>query len=137
MELRIGYAEAEALIADGVGKRIGLKYVSDDEVEVSTKVKVLFVEKTVGVNIKVVRVDGYDVICSYSGGFGVATLIKSALAFLKGYFSEVVKMVDLNDDGLLVLHLNEVKQLEKVFEMLVFQLVSFSSDTINLSASLK
>lgn len=137
MELRIGYDEVEGLIAKAVDRRIWLRYSADDEVEVSTNVKMLFVEKSVGVNLKVEKIDGSDVICSYAGAFGVAMLIKGALTFLKGYFPDVVKMVDLNDDGRLVLHLHEVAQLKKVLGVLSLQHISFAPDTINISTNFK
>lgn len=137
MELRIGYAEAAGLVAKAVGSEVELRYCAADEVTVAVKVKVLFATKWVSVNLKVERVEGNDVICSYSGAFGVGALIKGALAFLKGMFPEVVKMVDVGDDGRLVLHLDEVEQLEKALEMVTLQGVSFSPDAINVAFSLK
>lgn len=137
MELRIGYEEASGLIAKAVNQEVALKRVADDEVGVAAKVKMLFVSKWVNINLKIERIDGTDVVCSYSGGFGVGALIKGALTFLKGYFPEVVEMIDLNDDDRLVLHLNEVKQFKSALEILALQRISFSSDAINVNANFK
>lgn len=137
MELRIGYAEAAGMVANAVGREVELHYCAADEVAVAVEVKVLFATKLVSVNLKVERVDGNNVICSYSGAFGVGALIKGALAFLKGMFPEVVKMVDVGDDGRLVLHLDEVEQLENALAMITLQGISFSPDTINVSFSMK
>lgn len=137
MELRIGYGEVEGLIAKAVDRRIWLRYCADDEVEVLTNVKMLFVEKTVGVNLKVEKIDGSDVICSYSGGFGVSALLKGALTFLKGYFPEVVEMIDMNDDGRLVLHLAKMKQLQKALDVITIKGLSFSPESIIVSFNMK
>lgn len=136
MELRIGYDEPMGVISKAVGREVALGYVADDEVSVAVKVKVLFASKWVSVNLKVERVEGSDVICSYSGAFGVAMLIKGALTFLKGYFPEVVKMVDMGDDGRLVLHLDEVEQLKKALEVVTLRGISFSPDAINVAMTL-
>lgn len=137
MELRIGYAEAAGMVAKAVGNEVELRYCAADEVAVAVKVKVLFATKWVSVNLKVERVEGNDVICSYSGSFGVGALIKGALAFLKGMFPEVVKMVDVGDDGRLVLHLDEVEQLNKALAMITLQGISFSSQSINITFAMK
>lgn len=137
MELRIGYAEAAGMVAKAVGNEVELRYCAADEVAVAVKVKVLFATKWVSVNLKVERVDGNDVICSYSGAFGVGALIKGALAFLKGMFPEVVKMVDVGDDGRLVLHLDEVEQLKNALAMITLQGISFSPQSINITFAMK
>lgn len=137
MELRIGYAEAAGMVAKAVGNEVELRYCAADEVAVAVKVKVLFATKWVSVNLKVEHVEGNDVICSYSGAFGVGALIKGALAFLKGMFPEVVKMVDVGDDGRLVLHLDEVEQLKKALAMITLQGISFSPQSINITFAMK
>lgn len=137
MELRIGYAEAAGMVAKAVGNEVELRYCAADEVAVAVKVKVLFATKWVSVNLKVERVEGNDVICSYSGAFGVGALIKGALAFLKGMFPEVVKMVDVGDDGRLVLHLDEVEQLKNALAMITLQGISFSPQSINITFAMK
>lgn len=137
MELRIGYDEAAGLVAGAVGNEVELRYCAADEVTVAVRVKVLFATKWVSVNLKVERVDGNDVICSYSGGMGVAMLIKGALMVLKGYFPEVVKMADLGDDGRLVLHLDEVEQLKKALEVVTLRGISFSPDAMAVTFEMK
>ncbi len=137
MELRIGYEEAAGLIAKAVNYEVALKRVADDEIGVAAKVKVMFVSKWVNVNLKVEQIYGSDVICSYSGGFGVSALLKGALTFLKGYFPEVVEMIDMNDDGRLVLHLAKMKQLQKALDVITIKGLSFSPESIIVSFNMK
>ena len=120
MKATIEYSEIQSLVKSKTGREIGLSAIDERTVKAEAKVnvKVPFlgkIEKSVGVNVSVEKIEGNDVHLKYEGGMGTDIIIGGLLSFLSS--TPAMKMVEKTPENGIVVHLDEVEEARKVLDL--------------------
>ena len=120
MQATIEYSEIQSLVKSKTGREIGLSAIDERTVKAEAKVnvKVPFlgkIEKSVGVNVSVEKIEGNDVHLKYEGGMGTDMIIGGLLTFLSS--SPALKLMGKTQGNGIVVHLDEVEEARKVLDL--------------------
>ena len=135
MKAIITFSEIQSLVKSKTGREIGLSAIDEQTVKAEAKVsvKVPFlgeIEKSIGVNVSVEKIEGNDVHLKYEGGMGTDMIIGGLLSFLSS--TPAMKMVGKTQGNGIVVHLDEVEEARKVLEMLELKDLSFDDTSVRV-----
>ncbi len=128
MQFRITYEEIQDFLYRQSSKRLQLTYSGTHTVRVGAEVNVLFKTTSVGIDVTVERIEGTDLLLSYSGGMGIEMMLKMAIAKMKD--RPGMDMLELLDNSQLMLHLGRSPQLAQIFERIVLRDICFDEQTV-------
>ena len=140
MKATIEYSEIQSLIKAKTGREIGLSAIDERTVKAEAKVsvKVPFlgeIEKSIEVNVSVDKIEGNDVHLKYEGGMGTDMIIGGLLTFLSS--TPAMKMVEKTQGNRIVVHLNEIKEAQKVLEMVKLVAICFHDSGICIEGKIR
>lgn len=135
MKAIITFSEIQSLIKSKTGREIGLSAIDERTVKAEAKVsvKVPFlgeIEKSIGVNVSVEKIEGNDVHLKYEGGMGTDMIIGGLLSFLSS--TPAMKMVGKTQGNGIVVHLDEVEEARKVLEMVELTGIMFQEKGVTV-----
>ena len=135
MKATIEYSEIQSLVKSKTGREIGLSAIDERTVKAEAKVnvKVPFlgkIEKSVGVNVSVEKIEGNDVHLKYDGGMGTDMIIGGLLSFLSS--TPAMKVVEKTQGNGIVVHLDEVEEARKVLEMVELTGIMFQENGVTV-----
>ena len=135
MQATIEYSEIQSLVKSKTGREIGLSVIDERTVKVEAKVsvKVPFlgeIEKSIGVNVSVEKIEGNDVHLKYDGGMGTDMIIGGLLTFLSS--SPAMKMVGKTQGNGIVVHLDEVEEARKVLDLVELTGIMFQEKGVTV-----
>ena len=133
MKAIITFSEIQSLVKSKTGREIVLSAIDEQTVKAEAKVsvKVPFlgeIEKSIEVNVSVDKIEGNDVHLKYEGGMGTDMIIGGLLTFLSS--TPAMKMVEKTQGNRIVVHLNEIKEAQKVLEMVKLVAICFHDSGI-------
>ncbi len=137
MNILLSLSELQDYVARSFRQDITLKSVNERTIYVGTIINLPFISKNVGVNISILKVAGRDITLSYNNGLGVDLIIKGVLKFVKNTFPEYGQVVEERDGNTILLHLANIRQLEKPLEYVDLQDVRFTAEGVQLDVGLK
>ena len=140
MKATIEYSEIQSLVKSKTRREIGLSAIDERTVKAEAKVsvKVPFlgeIEKSIGVNVSVEKIEGNDVHLKYDGGMGTDMIIGGLLTFLSS--SPAMKMVEKTPGNGIVVHLNEVEEARKVLDLVELTGIAFNDNAVDIEGKLK
>ena len=140
MKATIEYSEIQSLVKSKTGREIGLSAIDERTVKAEAKVsvKVPFlgkIEKCVGVNVSVEKIEGNDVHLKYEGGMGTDMIIGGLLTFLSS--TPAMKMVEKTYGNGIVVHLDEVEEASKVLDILELTNIVFQEEGITIEVRIR
>ena len=140
MDITIRFQEIQSLVKSKTGREIGLSAIDERtakaEAKVSVKVPLLGeIEKSIGVNVSVEKIEGNDVHLKYEGGMGTDMIIGGLLTFLSS--TPAMKMVEKTQGNSIVVHLNEIKEAQKVLEMVKLVAICFHDSGICIEGKIR
>ena len=135
MKATIEYSEIQSLVKSKTRREIGLSAIDERTVKVEAKVnvKVPFlgkIEKSVGVNVLVEKIEGNDVHLKYEGGMGTDMIIGGLLSFLSS--TPAMKVVEKTLGNGIVVHLNEVEEARKVLDIVELTNIVFQENGVTV-----
>ena len=135
MNITIRFQEIQSLVKSKTGREIVLSAIDEQTVKAEAKVsvKVPFlgeIEKSIGVNVSVEKIEGNNVHLKYEGGMGTDMIIGGLLTFLSS--TPAMKMVEKTQGNGIVVHLNEIKEAQKVLEMVELTDIVFQDNAMNV-----
>ena len=135
MKAIITFSEIQSLVKSKTGREIGLSAIDERTVKAEAKVnvKVPFlgeIEKSIGVNVSVEKIEGNDVHLKYEGGMGTDMIIGGLLSFLSS--TPAMKMVEKMPGNGIVVHLNEVEEARKVLDIVEFTNIVFLENGVTV-----
>ena len=135
MNIILDYQELQSLVRQKTGREIALSAINERTVKAEAKVsvKVPFlgeIEKSIGVNVSVEKIEGNDVHLQYEGGMGTDMIIGGLLTFLSS--SPAMKMVEKTQGNGIVVHLDEVEEARKVLDIVEFTNIVFLENGITV-----
>ena len=135
MKASISFPELQNIIAESAKQPITFAFVDDKTVHVSATLSLGFIKKTVEVNLRVIDLTGSNLLVGYSGGFGIETLVGTAL----NVFKEKIPagLIDNRGNGQLMIHLGQIDQLKGVFEKIDVRDISVLNDGIQVEGKMK
>ena len=140
MNAIIYYHEIQSLVKSKTGREIGLSAIDDRTVKAEAKVsvKVPFlgeIEKSIGVNVSVEKIEGNDVHLQYNGGMGTDMIIGGLLMFLAS--TPAMKMVEKTPGNGILVHLGEIDEAKKVLDMMELTGIAFNDNAVDIEGKLK
>ena len=135
MQATIEYSEIQSLVKSKTGREIGLSAIDERTVKAEAKVsvKVPFlgeIEKSIGVNVSVEKIEGNDVHLKYDGCMGTDMIIGGLLSFLSS--TPAMKVVEKTPGNGIVVHLNEVKEARKVLDLVELTGIMFQEKGVTV-----
>ena len=140
MKAIITFSEIQSLVKSKTGREIGLSAIDERIVKAEAKVsvKVPFlgeIEKSIEVNVSVDKIEGNDVHLKYDGSMGTDMIIGGVLSFLSS--TPAMKMVEKTQGNRIVVHLNEIKEAQKVLEMVKLVAICFHDSGICIEGKIR
>ena len=140
MNITIRFQEIQSLVKSKTGREIGLSAIDERIVKAEAKVsvKVPFlgeIEKSIGVNVSVEKIEGNDVHLKYEGGMGTDMIIGGLLTFLSS--TPAMKMVEKTQGNGIVVHLAEIKEAQKALEMVELTNIVFQESGITVEGKFR
>ena len=140
MKAIITFSEIQSLIKSKTGREIGLSAIDERTVKAEAKVsvKVPFlgeIEKSIGVNVSVEKIEGNDVHLQYNGGMGTDMIIGGLLTFLSS--SPALKLMGKTQGNGIVVHLDEVEEARKVLDLVELTGIAFNDNAVDIEGKLK
>ena len=140
MKATIEYSEIQSLVKSKTGREIGLSAIDERTVKAEAKmsVKVPFlgeIEKSIGVNVSVEKIEGNDIWLKYDGGMGTDMIIGGLLTFLSS--TPAMKMVEKTQGNGIVVHLYEVEKAREVLNYVELKSFQFCDNGIVLEGQFK
>ena len=140
MKATIEYSEIQSLVKSKTGREIGLSAIDERTVKAEAKVsvKVPFlgeIEKSIGVNVSVEKIEGNDIWLKYDGGMGTDMIIGGLLTFLSS--TPAMKMVEKTQGNGIVVHLNEIKEARKALEMVELTNIVFQEKGVTVEGRIR
>ena len=135
MNITIRFQEIQSLVKSKTGREIVLSAIDEQTVKAEAKVsvKVPFlgeIKKSIGVNVSVEKIEGNNVHLKYEGGMGTDMIIGGLLTFLSS--TPAMKMVEKTQGNGIVVHLNEIKEAQKVLEIIELTDIVFQDNAMNV-----
>ena len=135
MQATIEYSEIQSLVKSKTGREIGLSAIDERTVKAEAKVsvKVPFlgkIEKSVGVNVSVEKIEANDVHLEYEGGMGTDMIIGGLLSFLSS--TPAMKVVEKTQGNGIVVHLDEVEEARKVLDLVELTGIMFQEKGVTV-----
>ena len=140
MNITIRFQEIQSLVKSKTGREIVLSAIDEQTVKAEAKVsvKVPFlgeIKKSIGVNVSVEKIEGNNVHLKYEGGMGTDMIIGGLLTFLSS--TPAMKMVEKTQGNRIVVHLNEIKEAQKVLEMVKLVAICFHDSGICIEGKIR
>ena len=140
MDITIRFQEIQSLVKSKTGREIGLSAIDERTVKVEAKVsvKVPFlgkIEKNIGENVSVEKIEGNDVHLKYEGGMGTDMIIGGLLTFLSS--SPALKLMGKTQGNGIVVHLDEVEEARKVLDLVELTGIAFNDNAVDIEGKLK
>ena len=131
----ITFSEIQSLVKSKTGREIGLSAIDERTVKAEAKVsvKVPFlgeIDKSIGVNVSVEKIEGNDVHLKYEGGMGTDMIIGGLLSFLSS--TPAMKVVEKTPGNGIVVHLDEVEEARKVLDIVEFTNIVFLENGVTV-----
>ena len=140
MNITIRFQEIQSLVKSKTGREIVLSAIDEQTVKAEAKVsvKVPFLgerKKSIGVNVSVEKIEGNNVHLKYEGGMGTDMIIGGLLTFLSS--TPAMKMVEKTQGNGIVVHLNEIKEAQKVLEIIELTDIVFQDNAMNVEGRIR
>ena len=140
MQVKFEYSEIQSLIKAKTGREIVLSAIDEQTVKAEAKVsvKVPFlgeIEKSIGVNVSVEKIEGNDIWLKYDGGLGTDMIIGGLLTFLSS--SPALKLMLKTQGNGIVVHLDEVEEARKVLDLVELTGIAFNDNAVDIEGKLK
>ena len=135
MNAIIYYQQIQSLIKAKTGREIVLSAIDEQTVKAEAKVsvKVPFlgeIEKSIGVNVSVEKIEGNDVHLKYDGCMGTDMIIGGLLSFLSS--TPAMKVVEKTQGNGIVVHLDEVEEARKVLDLVELTGIMFQEKGVTV-----
>ena len=140
MQTTIEYSEIQSFVKSKTGREIVLSAIDERTVKAEAKVcvKVPFlgeIEKSIGVNVSVEKIEGNDVHLKYEGGMGTDMIIGGLLTFLSS--TPAMKMVEKTQGNGIVMHLYEVEEARKALDMVELTNIVFQDNSVTVEGRIR
>ena len=140
MNITIRFQEIQSLVKSKTGREIVLSAIDEQTVKAEAKVsvKVPFlgeIKKSIGVNVSVEKIEGNNVHLKYEGGMGTDMIIGGLLTFLSS--TPAMKMMEKTQGNGIIVHLNEIKEAQKVLEMVELTNIIFQESGITVEGKFR
>ena len=137
MQAHITYQEIQNYISDHYANQVGLAYINNATLRISTEIQVWKLSKTVHVDITIQQIIGTDLYISYSGGLSVELVIAPLLSFIKRLIPDKTSFIQENGNHQLIVHLADIEQAKKALEVMSLKSISFNEENLCINLLLK
>lgn len=137
MRVTATFSEVEKYIAEKINRKIHLSCVNGDTVFVFKKLNLLFVEKKIGVRLKMVTFSNTAVVIEYSGGIGVRAIVEGGLKLLGYVQPDLANAVKSITGHQILLDMKSIPKLAEVLKNITLESLQFYEEGAAVDFSLK
>ena len=137
MVVSINYSEVEQYIAHHFQREITFKLEGSSQLNIATPFKVLGVTKYISINVGVVKIENAKIFLTYSGKLGIDLLVNPTIAFFRRLLPEKANFIRTDTGNVIELNLQEIDELQSVFEKMDLQSITFEENSFHIEADLK
>ena len=137
MVVSISYSEAEQYIAHHFQKNVRFKLQENSQLNIATPLKILGFTKDISINVSVVKVENAKIFLTYSGKLGIDLLVTPTIAFFRRLLPEKANFIRTDTGNVIELNLQEIDELQSVFEKMDLQSITFEENSFHIEADLK
>ena len=137
MVVSISYSEVEQYIAHHFQREITFKLEDSSQLNIATPLKVLGFTKYISINIGVVKIENAKIFLTYSGKLGIDLLVTQTIAFFRRLLPEKANFIRTDTGNVIELNLQEIDELQSVFEKMDLQSITFEENSFHIEADLK
>ena len=139
MVVSISYSEVEQYIAHHFQREITFKLEDSSQLNlnIATPLKVLGFTKYISINIGVVKIENAKIFLTYSGKLGIDLLVNPTIAFFRRLLPEKANFIRTGTGNVIELNLQEIDELQSVFEKMDLQSITFEENSFHIEADLK
>lgn len=137
MKIEISFDEISALVRERYAKQISLARVSEKEVCVTYRQRILMASLPIPINLRIAAVEADAVSVGYNGGTAIDMIISGVLMFVKAKFPELGQAVDAGTDYTVRIDLTKIAKAKAIMATLALMDIKFSESGAIAEVSLK
>lgn len=137
MKIEISFDEISALVRERYAKQISLARVSEKEVCVTYRQRILMASLPIPINLRIAAVEADAVSVGYNGGTAIDMIISGVLMFVKAKFPELGQAVDAGTDHTIRIDLTKIAKAKAIMATLALMDIKFSESGAIAEVALK
>lgn len=134
MLVRLSYTELQHYIKSHYNKDIEIRRICGNTVSVGTTLKFAFISQKVRLNVTVDNIRGKDIFLSHNNGVGIDFMLKGFMKLILSKKFELGEAIEIGSSNTIILHLERIRQLDKVLEGIEMRSISFDPDDVVVNA---
>lgn len=135
MKASISFPELQSLLQEKTNQPISFSFVDAKTVRVTYPLNLGIFKKDISANLTLIEMEGADLLVSVAAGIGTDKLLTTVLGLLNNKIPE--GLIEKRPDSRLMLHLDRIEQVKKVFETIQVNDIHVFSDGMEVEGALK
>lgn len=135
MKASISFPELQNLIKEKSNQSISLGCVDGRTVRVTYPFSLGFIKKDISADVIIKEMRGSDLLLQVSAGLGTGTMLTTVLNMVKDRIPE--GLLEKKPDNHILLHLDQIEQLEAVFEKIEVNDIRVLGEGLEVEGNLK
>ena len=135
MKAAVSYQELQRLVTEKTHQPIKFDFVDNKTIKVSYPINLGFMQKDLGINLRVLDILGSDLRVRYSTGFGMDNLVGMALNLVRDKIPEGV--MEEQPDQVLLVHLGKIDHVQPFLDRLDVRDINMTAVAVVLEGDFK
>jgi hypothetical protein len=135
MKASVSYQELQRLISEQTQQPISFEFVDNKTVKVLYELNLGIMKRKVGIDLKVLDINGADLRVRYAAGFGMDGLVRMALNMLKDKIP--AGLIEEQPYNELLVHLDKIDKVKPVFERIDVKDVNMLAEALEVVGDFK
>ena len=135
MKASVSYLELQRLIAEQTQQPISFEFVDNKTIKVFYELNLGFMKKKVGIDLKVLNIEGTKLRVMYSAGFGMDGLVGVALNMMKDRMP--AGLIEEQPNRNLLVHLDKIDKIKPIFERIDVKDINMLAEALEVVGDFK
>ena len=135
MKASVSYQELQKLVVEQTKQPISFAFVDEKTIKVLYEINLGIMKNKVGVDVKVLDINGTDLRVKYSTGFGMDGIVSMALGMVKDKIP--AGLLEEQPEHVLLIHLDKIEKLKPVLERIDLKDVNMLAEALELVGDFK
>ena len=135
MKASVSYQELQKLVVEQTKQPISFAFVDEKTIKVLYEINLGIMKNKVGVDVKVLDINGTDLRVKYSTGFGMDGIVSMALGMVKDKIP--AGLLEEQPEHVLLIHLDKIEKLKPVLERIDLKDVNMLAEALEMVGDFK
>lgn len=135
MKASVSYQELQKLVTEQTKQPISFQFVDPKTVKVLYELNLGLIKKKVGIDLKVLDINGTNLRVQYSAGFGMDGVVAMALNMVRDKIP--TGLLEEQPNRVLLVHLDKIEKIKPVFERIDLKDVNVLAEALELVGDFK